>query len=41
MPNSAICLSFDFDAMLAQLVEHCLQHGDVKFERMDDVARRL
>ncbi len=28
-------------AMLSQFIEHCQQHGDVKFERMGDVAKRL
>ena len=28
-------------AMLSQFVEHCLGQGDVKFERMGDVAKRL
>ncbi len=28
-------------AMLGQFIEHCLARGNVKFERMDDVARRL
>jgi peptidoglycan-N-acetylglucosamine deacetylase len=28
-------------AMLEQFIQHCLDKGDVKFERMGDVARRL
>ena len=28
-------------AMLAQFITHCVNAGDVKFERMGDVAKRL